>query len=170
MKKINKEILIKFRKTTDPKKLDEMLYNFEKTMNQLNYNYFLKESENPFIYLIEYSKPEDLIKQLQQKEYEDLEIVDMMIVKCTINNLNHIIDVILKKIRNKLQYTDTYNLTCHMDSYITCYSKDEFEEILNENLKDLIYIQQNSNNPTWNINIYIIGEISAIKINLINTW
>ena len=67
MKKINKEILIKFRKTTDPKKLDEMLYNFEKTMNQLNYNYFLKESENPFIYLIEYSKPEDLIKQLQQK-------------------------------------------------------------------------------------------------------
>ncbi|MDD6534150.1 MAG: hypothetical protein PUF18_01370 [Methanosphaera sp.] len=164
MKKINKEILIKFRKTTDPKKLDEMIYNFEKTMNQLNYNYFLKESENPFIYLIEYSKPEDLIKQLQQKEYEDLEIVDMMIVKCTINNLNHIIDVILKKIRNKLQYTDTYNLTCHMDSYITCYSKDEFEEILNENLKDLIYIQQNSNNPTWNINIYIIGEISAINI------
>ena len=51
-----------------------------------------------------------------------------------------------------------------MDSYITCYSKDEFEEILNENLKDLIYIQQNSNNPTWNINIYIIGEISAINI------
>ena len=42
-KQNNKEILIKFKQTENPKELDEMLYQFEKELNEVNGNYFLKE-------------------------------------------------------------------------------------------------------------------------------
>ena len=54
-KQNNKEILIKFKQTENPKELDEMLYQFEKELNEVNGNYFLKESESPFIYFLDFN-------------------------------------------------------------------------------------------------------------------
>ena len=57
MKVKNQEILVKFNEVKTPYELDEILYQFHKIMNQLNNSYYLKESEDPLIYFIEYSNP-----------------------------------------------------------------------------------------------------------------
>ncbi len=162
MKKQTKseEILIKFNKTNDPKKLDEMIYNFEKTIQNNTYNYFLKESENPYIFFIEHPKPEEFIKEINLKETEINEIIP---VKCVLNNINYISSLILKKIRHKITYNDTFNIQCHIDSYTTQQTKEELEKELERNIHEITHIST-SEDPMWKINVYIIGEISAINI------
>lgn len=59
------EMLVKFNQVTTPQELDEEIYLFEKKMNEQAYNYFLKESENPFIFILEYPKPDELIKEIE---------------------------------------------------------------------------------------------------------
>lgn len=52
--KTNKpELLIKFNETENAKQLDEMIYQFEKNINNKKEDYFLKESENPYIFFLE---------------------------------------------------------------------------------------------------------------------
>ncbi|PAV07383.1 hypothetical protein [Methanosphaera cuniculi] len=160
-KQIQHEVLIKFIETENPRQLDNMLYNFEKHLDELKYEYFLKETENPFIYFIEYPKPNELIKITNT---ENLKIEDIKEVTCTINNLNHISYTIIEKIRYKITPTDTFKINIHKDSYIP------YENIINTHTEitnaicNILYISESSNDPTWDINIHLIGELCAISI------
>lgn len=170
-KQNNKEILIKFKATENAKELDEMLYQFEKELKEENIEYYLKESENPFIYFLENDKPEELIKHL--KISEEYSVVP---VTCVINNMNYITSVILRKIRHKLCCNDTFKIKCYMDTY--CFSQTE-EKIVNEltkRIENLIKIENTTSNPVWTINLYVVGDITAINIintknnRISNTW
>lgn len=158
MKK-QEDILIKFIETDDAKKLDEILYNFEDNLNKYNQNYFIKETENPFIYFVEYPKPKELIEKMR----EHSEISKIIPVKCVFNNINHITTLISKKIKNKSTFNDTFNIKCFAESYISSEHHKEIENQLKENIKRTTNMHL-SDNPTWNIEIHIIGEISAINI------
>ncbi len=161
-KQYNKEILIKFKQTPNPKELDEMLYQFEKELKEENINYYLKESENPFIYFLENDKPEELIKLLKiSEEY------CVIPVTCVINNMNYITSVILRKIRHKLCYKDTFKINCYMDSYCISQTEDNIENELTKRIENIIKIEYTTSNPVWTINLYVVGDITAI--NIINT-
>lgn len=152
-----KEIMIKFKETTKSKELDDMLYNFEEELNHINQNYFLKESENPFIYLLEYEKPEELIKQLKNQEYT------LIPVTCAPNNTNHITSTILRKIKHKILYQDTLKINCHLDTYAITKTEDEIKEEITKRIENTTGLKT-SNKAVWNIEIYLLGDISAINI------
>ena len=57
MKRNNKEILIKINKTTDINEVDNLIYIVQDKIDQIDKNYYLKESESPFIYFLEYPNP-----------------------------------------------------------------------------------------------------------------
>lgn len=152
-----KEIMIKFKETTKSKELDEMLYNFEEELNHINQNYFLKESENPFIYLLEYEKPEELIKQLKNQEYT------LIPVTCAPNNTNHITSTILRKIKHKIIYQDTLKINCHLDPYAITKTEDEIKDEITKRIENTTGLKT-SNKAVWNIEIYLLGDISAINI------
>lgn len=159
LKKQNKELLIEFKQTHNPKELDEMITQFENNMNQQNQKYFLKESENPFIYFLEYSKPEELIKELSiEEEY------NITPVTCVISNMNYITSTILRKIRHKISYQDTFKIKCHINSYSTPGTKEKIEEELTYRLKNLMHIKQDHEKPVWTIDVYIVGDITGINI------
>ncbi|WP_455646002.1 hypothetical protein [Methanosphaera sp.] len=157
------ELLIKFTEVTSPKELDNRLYEFEKNMNKKEYSYFLKGSENPCIYFLEYKNPEKLIKEI---EYDTTikKNIELIPVYCVLNNINHITSTILRKIRHKLTYTDTFKVNIHLDSYSALYTEEELEEELTMYLEDIMGIGSSEYDPMWNINIYIVGDISAINI------
>jgi len=158
-KQKSKEILLKFKKTQTPKELDENLYQFERQLKEVDVNYYLKESENPFIYFIENDKPEELIKQLEvNEEYCILPVI------CVINNMNYITSTILRKIRHKLCYKDTFKINCHMDTYCISQTKESMENELTKRLENIIKIENSANNPVWTINLYVVGDITAINI------
>ncbi|ABC56496.1 MULTISPECIES: hypothetical protein [Methanosphaera] len=160
--KTNKpELLIKFNETENAKQLDEMIYQFEKNINNKKEDYFLKESENPYIFFLEYPKPQELIKEIENENIKTLETI--VPVECVINNTNYITSTILRKIRHKITYHDTFNITCHVDSYIP-HRKEKLEKELKSKIQDILAIPIQKNNPIWNINIHIIGEVSAINI------
>ena len=161
-KQNNKEILIKFKQTENPKELDEMLYQFEKELNEVNGNYFLKESESPFIYFLEYAKPEELIKQLKiNTEY------CIIPVTCVISNMNYITSVILRKIRHKLCYKDTFKINCYLNTYCISQTEENIEQELTKRIENISKIEKCKENPVWTINLYVVGDITAI--NIINT-
>ena len=169
-KNTNKELLIQFKQTCNPKELDEMLYQFEKEMSKENYEYFLKESEDPFIYFLEYSNPEELIKKLNLKEE-----YTAIPVTCVISNMNYITSTILRKIRHKICFNDTYKINCFTDSYCITQTKEKLEEELSKRIENIIKIEKNIQQPVWTINIYVIGDITAINItnrksNRIKMW
>lgn len=158
-KQNNKEIMIQFKQTHNPKELDEMLLNFEKNMNKLHRTYFLKETENPFIYLLEYAKPEELIKEMAINE--EFELIP---VTCVISNINYITSTILRKIRHKICYQDTFDVNCYMDSYTTITTKENLEEELSSRLENLMHIEKSSFKPVWTIEVHIVGDITGINI------
>lgn len=158
-KQNNKEMLIKFKQTPNPKELDEMLYQFEKELNEVNSDYFLKESESPYIYFLEYAKPEELIKQLKiNTEYS------IIPVTCVISNMNYITSAILRKIRHKLCYKDTFKINCYLNTYCISQTEENIEEELTNRIENIIKIDNCNNNPVWTINLYIVGDIAAINI------
>ena len=158
-KQHNKEMLIKFKQTPNPKELDEMLYQFEKELNEVNSDYFLKESESPYIYFLEYAKPEELIKQLKiNTEYS------IIPVTCVISNMNYITSAILRKIRHKLCYKDTFKINCYLNTYCISQTEENIEEELTNRIENIIKIDNCNNNPVWTINLYIVGDITAINI------
>lgn len=161
MKKQTNEILIKFEETSKPQNLDEIIYNFQKNMNTEKHNYFLKETENPYIFFLEYPKPDELIRNINT---ENLHIKDMKKVKCTINNLNYITSTILKKIRYKNKQTDTFKINLYTESFITHENITELKNNIALAIRNILYIKEANNNPTWEINIHIIGELCAINI------
>ena len=65
MKRNNKEILIKINKTTDINEVDNLIYIVQDKIDQIDKNYYLKESESPFIYFLEYPNPNELIKKIK---------------------------------------------------------------------------------------------------------
>lgn len=154
----NKEIMIKFKETTQAKELDEMIYHFEEEMNNINNTYFLKESENPFIFLLEYPKPEELIKQLHNEEYELIPVI------CAPNNTNHITSTILRKIKHKVLYDDTLKVDCHLNTYLLSKTEDEITDEITRRIKTTTGLKTAEHDPVWNIEIFIIGDISAINI------
>ncbi len=159
MKVKNQEILVKFNEVKTPYELDEILYQFHKIMNQLNNSYYLKESEDPLIYFIEYSNPEELINKLKNNN----EITTIVPVTCVLSNLNYIIATISKKIRHKITHKDTLNVKCYMENY----DKNRTIKLKNEiitKLKESIGLPIDTVDPMWTINIFIIGEITAINI------
>lgn len=157
------EILIKFNEVTNAKQLDEMIYLFEKNMEEMEYNCFLKESENPFIFFLESSKPQEIIKQLEHNN-NLTDTTTILPVFCVLNNINYMTSTILRKIRHKINYRDTFNITCHMDSYNIMNTQNKIENELKYKIKEILDIPVEKENPMWNINVYIIGEISAISI------
>lgn len=158
-KQNNKEVLIEFKQTTNPKELDEMLMKFENNMNQRHIKYFLKESENPFIYFLEYPKPEELIKELEfEEEY------DLTPVTCVISNMNYITATILRKIRHKICYQDTFKVNCFIDSYSTILTKEKIEDELSSRIENLMHLEKNLINPVWTIEVHIVGDITGINI------
>jgi len=155
----NKELLIQFKETSNPKELDEMLTNFESNMNKKQLKYFLKESENPFIYFLEYAKPEELIKELElKKEY------NLTPVTCVISNMNYITSTILRKIRHKICYNDTFIVNCHLNSYTTLKTKETIEEEISFRLKNITHLEIDPYKPVWIIDVYIVGDITGINI------
>lgn len=155
----NKEILLKFKQTHNPRELDEMLYEFEKEMNENNDQYFLKESENPFIYFLEYGKPEELVKRLKLKnEYTAIPVT------CVLSNMNYITATILRKIRHKICYQDTFKINCHINTFCIEQTKETLENELSDRIHNVTKIDRNVNNPVWTINVYIVGDITAINI------
>lgn len=162
-KKNKKEVLVKFNQVNNPKELDEMLYQFERNMNNKNYDYFLKESENPFIFFIEYPQPDELIKEITYSN--DINYINEILpVTCVLNNMNYITATILKKIRHKISYNDTFNVTCYIDTYSSLYNTYEIENELIYRLQEIIGIPVSESDPMWDIQIHIIGEICAINI------
>ena len=162
-KKQNKEILIKFNKTENPKELDEMLYQFEQEMNNMNRRYFLKETENPFIFLLEYENPEELIK-----EKSIIEKYKIIPVTCVHSNTNYITSTILRKIRHKITSLDTFEVNCHLNTYSPFLTEHDIADEITNQIQTITGIKKNNNNPVWKINIYIVGDITAININKIN--
>ncbi|MBR0471541.1 MAG: hypothetical protein IJI98_02455 [Methanosphaera sp.] len=158
-KQNNKELLIKFKQTPNPKELDDMLTQFENNMNKKHHKYFLKESENPFIYFLEYSKPEELMKELEIKE--EYKITP---VTCVMSNMNYITATILRKIRHKICYQDTFKVNCYINSYTTPETKEKIEEELTARLKNLMHLEKDLIKPVWTIEIYIVGDITGINI------
>ena len=155
----NKEILLKFKQTHNPRELDEMLYEFEKEMNENNDTYFLKESENPFIYFLEYAKPEELVKRLKLKnEYTAIPVT------CVLSNMNYITATILRKIRHKICYQDTFKINCHINTFCIEQTKETLENELSDRIHNVTKIDRTVNNPVWTINVYIVGDITAINI------
>lgn len=155
----NKEVLIKFKETENAKELDELLYNFEKNINNINQEYFLKESENPFIYFLEFPKPEELIKKIGTNEKYSI-----IPVTCSYTNINHVTSTILRKIKNKVNIDDTFDLNCYLNTYCLSHSEQEIKQSLTENLKNIVKIKQTKNNPDWTFDIYIVGDITGINI------
>ena len=158
-KRYNKEILLKFKQTHNPHELDEMLYEFEKTMNRINSHYFLKESEDPFIYFLEYPKPEELIKELEI--YEEYTVIP---VTCVVSNMNYITSTILRKIRHKICYQDTFKINCFLNTYSISQSKESIEQELTNRIKNITKIESERHHPVWTIDVYIVGDITAINI------
>ena len=159
IKKHNKEILLEFKETQNPKELDEMLTRFENNLNKRHLNYFLKESENPFIYFLEYAKPEELIKELEIKEEYNLTPVT-----CVISNMNYITAAIIRKIRHKIQHNDTFKVNCYMNTYTTIKNKENIEEELSFRLENIMHIEKDLNKPVWTIEVHIVGNITGINI------
>ena len=136
-----------------------MIYRFEKDMDEFNKNYFLKESENPFIFFLEYAKPEELVKRLDsKKEYS------VIPVTCVISNMNYITSAILRKIRHKLCVNDTFEINCHINTYCIAQTKDTVEHELSKRITSMIKIEYDKYHPVWTINLYIVGDITAINI------
>ena len=52
MKRKNKELLIKFNDKSDINEVDNLIYTVQDKINQVDTNYYLKESESPFIYFL----------------------------------------------------------------------------------------------------------------------
>jgi tRNA acetyltransferase TAN1 len=162
-KRNNKEVLLQFKQTPNPKELDEMIYQFEKEMNKNNYDYFLKESENPFIFFIELSKPEELIKQLRFKEE-----YTVTPVTCVISNINYITSVVLRKIRHKISFNDTFKINCYSNTYCTIETSENIANELTDRIEDIIKIEKTNDDPVWTIDLYIVGDITAINITKTN--
>ena len=156
------EVLIKFPDTSNTKELDDMIREFEKLINEFTGKYYLKESENPYIYFLEYTKPKELIENLEYRE--ELSNINFIPVNCVINNINYITSTIHDKIRHKIKDNDTFDVTCYIDGYSALYSKEELEKLMKDTLKQTIHIDSSKNDPMWKISIYIIGDISAINI------
>lgn len=162
-KTFNQEILVKFNEVTNAKELDEMIYKFEQNMTQKEHDYFLKESENPYIFFLEYSKPQELIKEIQE-DNEINNLVTTLPVVCVLNNMNYITSTILRKIRHKISSKDTFNITCHTDQYQIFNTAQEIEQELTKRIHEIIDIPAQKIDPMWNIDIYLIGDICAINI------
>ncbi len=160
MKKRNQEVLIKFNKTNE---LNSMMCTFEKEMNQIDDKYYLKESENPYIYFLEHSNPKELVKKVKIND-ELNQIIEAIPVICVMSNSNYVVSTILNKLRHKITYTDTFNITCHINSYIYLDNKQELEQQITQTIKEFTRIAENKENPQWDINIYIIGDITGISI------
>ncbi|MBQ6444680.1 MAG: hypothetical protein IJJ11_08415 [Methanosphaera sp.] len=161
MKRNNKEILIKINKTTDINEVDNLIYIVQDKIDQIDKNYYLKESESPFIYFLEYPNPNELIKKIKIND-ELNPLLEIIPVTCVISNSNYVLSTILKKIRHKITYNDTFNLTCHNDYPYPTDKKTETE--LTEQIKNITKIEENHTCPNWDINLYIIGEITGINI------
>ncbi|RAP50697.1 MAG: hypothetical protein BZ133_04875 [Methanosphaera sp. SHI613] len=162
MKRNNKELLIKFNDKSDINEVDNMIYTVQDKINQVDTNYYLKESESPFIYFLEYSNPQELIKKINMTEELSTKL-EIIPVTCVTSNANYVISTILKKIRHKITYNDTFNLTCHGD-YLYEENKLKIESELIEQIKNITKIEENETCPNWDINLYIIGEITGINI------
>lgn len=162
MKENKKEILIKFNQEADINEVDNLLYTIQDKINQIDNNYYLKESESPFIYFLEYPNPNELVKKIKISDEleQQLEIIP---VTCVNTNTNYVISTILQKIRHKITYNDTFNLTCHSD-YIYQINNKQLETDLTTQIKNIIKIPENHTCPNWDINIYIIGDITGINI------
>ena len=161
MKENNKEILIKFNNKADINEVDNLIYTVQDRIDEIDKNYYLKESESPFIYFLEYSNPNELIKKI--KINEELEpLLEIIPVTCVTSNSNYVISTILRKIRHKISYDDTFNLTCHVDYPYTM--EDKMQTELTSQIKNIIKIRKNDTCPNWDINLYIIGEITGINI------
>lgn len=158
-----KEILIKFKKAENPKELDQMIYDFENDINDIKKPYYLKESENPYIYIMEYSKPKEIIKKVELNDTIKSKVKIIPVTSVT-NNINHITSEIIKKIRNKTSLEDTYEVTCHTDPYYNIKSKDLIEYEISERIENIIHIHPNNKQPKWKINIYLVGDESFINI------
>lgn len=160
MKKRNQEVLIKFN-TTD--KLNNMICTFEEKMNQIDKNYYLKESENPYIYFLEHPNPKELVKKVNVNN--DLKkMIEAIPVVCVMSNSNYVVSTILNILRHKITYTDSFNITCHINSYIDVDNKQTIEQQITKTIKEFTKIPENKENPQWDINIYIIGDITGINI------
>lgn len=161
MKENNKELLIKFDEKSDIKEVDDLINLFQNKIDEIDKEYYLKESESPFIYFLEYDNPNELIKKFKDDEFHNY--FEIIPVTCVTSNSNYVISTILKKIRHKLTYNDTFNLTCHIDNAYE--SQEEHMKVdLTNQIKNIIKIPENNSNPNWDINLYIIGEITGINI------
>lgn len=161
MKRNNKEILIKINKTTDINEVDNLIYIVQDKIDQIDKNYYLKESESPFIYFLEYPNPNELIKKIKISDELD-SLLEIIPVTCVISNSNYVLSTILRKIRHKITYNDTFNITCHNDYPYPTDKQTESELI--EQIKNIAKIEENQTCPNWDINLYIIGEITGINI------
>ncbi|OED30859.1 hypothetical protein [Methanosphaera sp. WGK6] len=157
------ELLIKFTEVTNSKELDNRIYEFEKNMNEKEYSYFLKGSENPCIYFLEYQNPEELIKEIEYDRTINNNI-ELIPVYCVLNNINYITSTILRKIRHKITYKDTFKVNIHFDSYSALYTEEKLKKELTIYLEEIMGIYSSEYDPMWTINIYVVGDISAINI------
>ncbi|MDO5825573.1 MAG: hypothetical protein Q4Q22_04260 [Methanosphaera sp.] len=162
MKNNKKEILIKFNPKADINEVDDLIYIVQDKIDQIDKNYYLKESESPFIYFLEYQNPNELIKKIKMNE-ELEQLLEIIPVTCVMSNTNYVISTILRKIRHKITYNDTFNLTCHND-YPYAYDEDRMQTELTKQIKNIIKIKEDETCPNWDINLYIIGEITGINI------
>lgn len=164
MKNCKKEMLIKFNTTQNMQEIDELIYLFEDKINQIDENYYLKESENPFIYVLEYPNPSKLIKKMEISEEKLENMMELIPVTCVNSNTNYVISTILNKIRHKISYNDTFKVTCHLNPYDNPENKIQLEKDISSQIQNIIKIPLNKNNPLWDIHLYIIGDITGINI------
>lgn len=161
------EILIEFNNTKDAKELDCMITEFEKDLNNLNQHYYLKESENPYIYFLEYNNPTQLIQQIEfQPSYNDISTI--IPVKCVYSNINHITTTILEKMRYKIIPSETFNVKCFLDSYSIEYTEEQLKHEIINRINKSVGLESSPTEPNWNIEIHIIGSTTGINIKRTN--
>ena len=81
--------------------------------------------------------------------------------------MNYITSVILRKIRHKLCYKDTFKINCYLNTYCISQTEENIEQELTKRIENIIKIEKCKENPVWTINLYVVGDITAI--NIINT-
>ena len=65
------------------------------------------------------------------------------------------------------KFKDTFKINCYLNTYCISQTEENIEQELTKRIENIIKIEKCKENPVWTINLYVVGDITAI--NIINT-
>ncbi len=160
------EIMVRFPSNQDSNQLDYLINEFEKNLESHHDQYYLKESEDPYIFFLEHPKADKFIKKVTLLEqFRDIEMVH---VNCVKNNINHVTTLIIEKIRHKVSYKDSFKIQCYLEGFSVNDQRENMEKQISDIIEEVIQIPYNNEDPVWSISIYILSDMCAINIHRSN--